>query len=341
MDPQPSPNPLLYADQHHGGEPVCLPCFLRHQTESPDAARREEWAKIQASISAQWQAMPEERREKLGVNHPLGWVQLILNSQKWPRANGRCWDCVRQLVVSYRMLVEEVEGAEEFEALCESLQKAADDANRLALEMEASNYHPNSLGLQDGLWAGALSELATTYVASIQAALAERQHASSQSLLCRLRPQVRALLSLVKDERCGPDEARYEPLQVTPDKLRAVAVVLRQSAVLRFVTQHNFAAVLRQHAKDPHNLPERLALVVAYQWGQQMQPRMGYAELAQALVKWEAVPTMWRGGNVGYLAENIRKAVQKYRSLGPIPITNYAPLEGGTTPPQKYRGAVR
>lgn len=323
--------PPVYADQNHDGKPICLDCFLRLSNEVTDPDAYDEWVRIQGLTQAAWENMSPDLRQRGDFDDPNGWVKLLLDSLKWPRSKGRCWACSQQLALYYRLLVEETQGASgvrEFRARC---QAAAAETNTLALEVAASGYRPIVRILNPDPKYGHLPAMAAAHVASLEALLIEPELLPVQVLWKLLNRQIQKVLRGETTPELN-EKIKYEPLKLGAPKLWELAVALKQIADMGSFAERNFSGVVRTNTKDPHNPPERLALVAAYQEAQKMIPPMGYGELAKVLIEHEVVDGKWWGDDIKDLQTNIQRAVKKYRPLMPLRAFSYAG-QGGTTLP--------
>jgi hypothetical protein len=124
----PAKKPLLYADREHDDQPICLECFQRHKNMADDPTQRREWEEGRQFAISTWNSISEEKRQRLGIDGPHGWVMFILEALQWPPTKGRCWGCALQLAKSYRLLVEEIKGAPAVQAFCSDCQEASKDA---------------------------------------------------------------------------------------------------------------------------------------------------------------------------------------------------------------------
>lgn len=312
------PAPLLYADREYGDRPICLDCFPKVRNEITDPDDYDEWGRVHQSARADWESMPADKRREMDLDHPLGWVKLLLDSRKWPRVKGRCWGCARQLALTYRRLLEEIRGAQkvkEFRALCEA---AAKEAAALALEVAGSDYEPRVPVLQPDPKYSHLLELQASHLASLRVLFTEPESHSVKPLWRTLYCRILAVLDGVAQNYTEGEQVKYEPLAVGAQKLWEIAVSLKRIAAMGSVAERNFAGVVRAKAKDPYNLPERLALVAIYQEAQKMVPPMGDGELAKVLIEHEVVDGKWWGDDVKELEQNIHTALKKYRPLMPL-----------------------
>ena len=207
--------------------------------------------------------------------------------------------------------------------------------NRLCDVIDATGFQPGYLIVADDPSHQELLELSAKHVVSLKRVLAQPSQAVTLSIWQRLRAECHPI-SIEGDSEPTLNGTAYTPLALSAADLRGLAIVFRRIAMMARVAAYNFAGVVRDHAKDPHNLPTRLALVVAYQWAREMKPPMGYDGLAKTLIDYEVVDGKWWGDDRAELAGNIKSAVRKFRRLMPISTMAYAPPnqpKGGTTPP--------
>lgn len=312
------PAPLLYADRDHSDRPICIDCFPKVRNEINDPDEYDEWVRTQQFACADWENMPADKRREMDLECPLGWVKLLLDSRKWPRVKGRCWACCRQLALTYRRLLEEIRGAQkvkEFRTRCDA---AAKETAAFALEVAGSDYEPRVPVLQPDPKYSYLLKLQASHLASLRVLLAEPESISVKPLWRVLHGRIVAVLRDGVIDDLQAENIKYEPLAVGSHKLWEIAVSLKRAATMGSVAERNFAGVVRAKAKDPYNLPERLALVVIYQEAQKMVPPMGDGELARVLIEYEVVDGKWCGDDVKELEANIHSAVKKYRPLMPL-----------------------
>lgn len=318
---QPSQPPVVYADPEHGNEPICLDCFLWLRNQATDSDTVKEWGEIQEIARSGWQRLPAVIQEQQGFKDPNGWAKFLLDCMGWSRVKARCSECCRRLALNYFVLAEEMKGAQPAQGYCARCGEAAAEANTLALEVAASGYLPIVPILDPDPKYGHLPKLAASHVASMGILLAEPDNILTKSFWSILHKRI---LNVLHDEiaKDAPSENfKYQPLNLSAQKLWEIAVVLKQVADMGTIAKHNFAGVVEAHAKDPGNPPKRLALVKAFEWSQQMEPPMTYVELATLLVEHDTA-NQWNG-EVMNLADNIKIAVNKYRTLMPLGTGRY------------------
>lgn len=325
-----APPPTVYADQNHNDQPICLDCFLRVRNEDTKSEELEEWGKVQEYTRVLWERIPADTRQQKDLEDPNGWVKLLLDSLKWRRTKGRCWACRRRIALYYRLLVEEIQGAQEVSEFRSRCQAVAAEANSLALAIAASGHRPGVPIFDPDPKYGHLRRLVGEHLASLKGLLAEPDSLSTKVLWRLLNRQLQNVLTGGASQE-DLEKVKYEPLELGAQKLWEVAVALAQIGDLGAVAERNFAGVVRAKAKDPYNLPERLALVEAYQEAQKLTPPMGYGELAKALIDHEVVDEKWCCDTVDDLKANIQRAVKKYRDQMPLRAFPYQG-QGGTTP---------
>jgi hypothetical protein len=316
MNPAAAKKVVVYADRENGDRPICLECFVRHKNRAEDPTQKREWSKCEQIAMAAWTGIAEDKRQQHGIDGPEGWVKLMLKGLKWPQVKGRCWGCAAQLALAYRALVEEVEGAPAVKEFADRCRKASEDANQLALEIETCGYRPGVPIFQRDPKYDEMVGLAKAHIISLTAALAKPSAIAAMPLWDYLRSRMAELLPVAEP---GKNEVGYDALAVGPKNLRQIAVILKNTAFMEVASHLNFAGVVRRYAKDPHNPPKRLTLVLAYQWAQDLRPPMGYLELAQTLIKYRVIDaTPNDKDEAERVADNIKRAVAKYRDLMPI-----------------------
>lgn len=308
--------PVVYSDQEHNNQPICLDCFLRIRNETTDCGELEKWGRAQAYTRAIWERIPTEIRQQKGLEDPHGWVKLFLDTLKWPRTKGRCWACCHRLALNYLMLTEEVNGAQPSQAYCILCQRAAAETNTLALEVAASGYKPNVPILQPDLKYGHLVKLSQAHLASLGTLLAEPENPMVHTFWHICHSRILKALGVETVDGSPSEKFKYEPLQLGAQKLWEIAVILKQTANMGAIAKRNFSGVVESNAKESNNPPKRLALVQVYEWSQKMVPRMTYIELASLLIEHGVADEC--GGEVVKLADNIKVAVSKYRKLLPL-----------------------
>lgn len=329
--------PLVYADRENGNRPICLACFVRHKKDFAGRLQSEQWSQLEISLRAQWESIPEGERKNKGIDGPLGWVELYLDSLQWPRVKGRCWGCARFVASLYSMLTWELRSQQKNKDFYEQCCRIAFEANNLALEFAASKYQPGKPISEMSPRYDYISRMVDMHMDSICAffQVPDIIKAGPYRMVDYTFIQMRRGLfnRFCEFMASRTTLTNYDPLDLGAEKLREVAVFMRQEAELVYSLNDGFAGVVSSYAKDPNNPPERLALVVTYQQAQQMVPPMGYGELARALIEYDQVDGKWSKEDASVLKENIQKAVKKYRSLMPIPRHTYYLRKEGTSPP--------
>lgn len=314
---------MLFADKEHDEQPVCVPCFLRWKRSSTDPQERIRWQECEQFAQETWAKLPPARREQLGITDEVcGWLLLMLDAMKWPRlSKGRCWRCALTLAIAFRQLIEEAQGAEAARDYAAGCKQAAIAASSLVLEMEAIGFQKVEFVADEDRVRGDFKDARDRHVAMLRTVLQEPDALMAKMLWQHLK---RALSASLFENRSSEDAdlQKYDPLVEGPSRVRAVAVALRETSQSADVTHHNFAGVVQGHSARVGRRPERLALVVAYQWAQQLSPPMGYGELARVLFDSGVTKSLW-GGDAVSLEANIKQAVRHFKDRGPIQTQNY------------------
>ena len=315
--------PILFADREHEERPVCVPCFLRWKRSATDPQERERWQECEQHAQETWAKLPAARREQLGItDESCGWLLLLLDAMKWPLlTKGRCWRCAHNMVIAFRQLIEETQGADAAQDYAAKCKHAATAADGLALEMEAIGFQKLEFTADLDRVRGDFKEARDRHLATLEIVLREPDALMVKTLWQQLH---RALSTILRSTDAAEDAEpmKYDPLTRGPTCVRHIAVALLQVSQMAAVTGHNFAGVVQAHSSSVGRRPERLALVVAYQWAQQMSPPMGYGELARVLFGSGVTKSLW-GGDATSLEANIKQAVRHFKDRGPIQTQNY------------------
>lgn len=324
----------LFADPANEGRPVCLPCVGERIRAVEDAEERGKWESEASIARATWELLVQSGKPfRIEIPDTEGWIFLVLSKLKWKRVEkGRCWRCTEHLAMGYLQALTEWQEASDARDYAKSCRDAAHAATLLVLEMDAIGLTRVERAADLDLVRGNVEKARDRHLATLRGVLKKPDTLMSQVFWRQLH---RLLLEVLPKsaQSDDADAAKYDPLAEGARQVQKVAVALLQTANLESVTHHNFARVVEDQTKDPHNPPSRMALAKAFQWAQTFNPPIGHRELADILIEHRVADAFW-GNDALALADSIKKAVKKYSGAGEIPSVVFAPRIEGSPPLQ-------
>lgn len=162
----------------------------------------------------------------------MGWLLLMLDAMKWPRIGaGRCWRCAQGIAIGFRQLIEEHRGATAAQDYAKRCKRAADAANRLALEMDAVGFRPTGLLADQDLLRGEFKDCLDQHLATLKDICKEPEAVMAKMFWQHFR---RAFLAIVPGNSDSGEVSLLgdEPLAKGAVRVREITVVLRQTAEL-------------------------------------------------------------------------------------------------------------